>query len=237
MKIPFYFFLSFYFLIVHFDAYGQKDGYPVIVKSGQDILDFVPSNWEIIGKAEGDLNKDGLTDAVLIVQDTKEEKIIGTHNENLRILFILFKEKDNSGYSLNFQSNTYIPLDNIENMEDRFNSVDIKKGILNFSFLYFCNAGCWEMTSSTYKFRFQNNQFELIGYEDETIHRASGETSRLSINFSTRMMERSFGQMDENGDVSINNSETKLSKFSLKKLKALKELKEPQTWEFLDMIL
>ena len=45
------------------------------------------------------------------------------------------------------------------------------------------------MSNHQHKFRYQNNQFELIGYESSSTHRGTMKTTEHSINFSTNKMK------------------------------------------------
>ncbi len=54
-------------LIVTFVCRGQ-DG--VMIKTqAHSIEEFVPKNWRIIRTAQGDLNKDNIEDAALVIQE------------------------------------------------------------------------------------------------------------------------------------------------------------------------
>jgi len=49
------------------------------------------------------------------------------------------------------------------------------------------------LPSGTYIFRFQNNVFELIGYESDSYMRNTGEEEKVSINFSTNKVKSTTG--------------------------------------------
>lgn len=161
-------------------------------------MDFVPKNWKIIAKAEGDLNTDKITDLVLVIEDTKEKNIVSnnglgasTLNTNPRLLLVLFKNNKNKFY-LDKKNKINIPSEgSIENpcLEDPFLSskgIEITKGLLKLSLRYWLSCGSWEMNVNDYTFRLKNNQFELIGYDTFSLHRASGEIDESSYNFLTK---------------------------------------------------
>lgn len=50
-------------------------------KNTKEIEDFLPKNWQIIYKVDGDLNNDKLNDVVMIIEDTNPKNII--KNDNL----------------------------------------------------------------------------------------------------------------------------------------------------------
>ena len=85
------------------------------------------------------------------------------------------------------------------------------------------------MSNHTYKFRFQNHRFELVGYDSSERHRGTGETTEYSINFSARKMTTFKMTIDDN------NTETTSQEnntFKLDELKSIKSLKKPFKWEF-----
>lgn len=64
--------------------------------------------------------------------------------------------------------------------------IQISRGLLKLSLRYFLSCGSWEINVNDYTFRFQNNQFVLIGYDSFSIHRSSGEIEESSYNFLTK---------------------------------------------------
>jgi len=162
------------------------------------IEDFIPKGWEVLYHVQGDLNRDKIDDHAVIIQNTDPENIrknesLGTDRLNLnpRILLVFFKNKN--GYKLVAQNKRgFIPSENSEEnpcLEDPISEtkgISIEKGLVKLSFNYWLSCGSWSANMTTYTFRFQNGRFELIGFDDSEYHRASGETSSSSINFSTK---------------------------------------------------
>ena len=73
-------------------------------EQGNKMEDFVPKHWSAIMKVDGDLNKDGLTDTALIVEQENPNNISITEyndtlNTNPRALLVLFKQ-ENGTYKL-----------------------------------------------------------------------------------------------------------------------------------------
>src|SRR4051812_39437400 len=75
--------------------------YPNLPKSAKSINDFVPKDWETVGKAQGDLNGDKIEDSALVIKANLSKFLnkndgLGSHpfDTNPRILVILFKDKD-----------------------------------------------------------------------------------------------------------------------------------------------
>ncbi|SMC45254.1 hypothetical protein [Moheibacter sediminis] len=218
-----------------------------IPKSGKDLKDFVPINWRIIEQVEGDLNKDKKSDIVLIIEDTNPDNLF--QNENLgssiintnpRYLLVLFKTE--KGYDLKELNKTFVPTEG--DMESTCladpimdGGIEIKNGSLVLSLNYWMSCGSWYASTNAYTFRFQKNEFELIGFDSQEFHRASGEMNSTSINFSTKKMSitsggNMFGEDSEGNEVK---SEEKVEwkSFKIDKLKNLKDLKAPLEWEFM----
>jgi len=173
----------------------------------QNEMEFVPKNWKIIAKAEGDLNADKVADLVIVIEDTKMKNILSNNdglgasalNTNPRLLLVLFKNSKNKFY-LDEKNRINIPSEgNLENpcLEDPFLSskgIEITKGLLKLSLRYWLSCGSWEMNVNDYTFRLKNNQFELIGYDTFSLHRASGEIEESSYNFLTKKKSITTGK-------------------------------------------
>lgn len=201
MKIFILFLTSF---VLSFTVTAQTD-HPAIQPSGKSSDDFVPDGWKIIARADGDVNKDGLEDVALVIENTNPANFIrndgmggDTLNINPRILIVLLKNSQGN-FTLAAKNNRFIPPQNNQEspcLLDPFGEnggIIIEKGLLKIHFQNFYSCGAWEIYSYDYTFRFQNHKFELIGYDASSIHRSSGETSYTSINFSTKKMSETSG--------------------------------------------
>lgn len=207
----------------------QESDFPEIVKTGKNTSDFVPQNWKIIGEAKGDLNTDKISDAALVVQATNPKFIY--KNEGLgrsefdinpRILIVLFGTKD--GFRLAEKSNSIIATSISPTMEDPFESIQIKDRILQIEQHVFMNAGGWGTSRYTYKFRFQNGEFRLIGADKYSLQRNTGETESRSYNFLTRKVKIEIGNIeDDKGNVSTRS-------FTIRRIHTLKTYKTPFEW-------
>jgi hypothetical protein len=108
-----------------------------------------------VTKATGDLNKDGIEDLVTVTQDTigeawpyRIEVSFGTENGSFRPVVSSDKLIPESKYGYMYGSG--------------FRNVEIKKGVLYVN-MDLLRGGC------IYKFRYQNGNFELIGYTHGSI--------------------------------------------------------------------
>lgn len=178
---------------------------------GKDTLAFVPKAWRIVTRTTGDLNKDGKDDIVLVIENTNKENFIENEslgarllNVNPRYLVILFK--DNEGYRLAALNKSFIPPENDEGatcladplLQD--GGIGIKNGVLSVDLNYWLSCGSYGVSHSTYKLRWQNDQFTLIGYDSSEYSRSLGDKSSESINFITKKKATTTGgnMFDEN---------------------------------------
>lgn len=161
-------------------------------KLGLDIQRSIPASWIVRDTTSGDLNKDGKADFALVMQNNSSANYKTNNdglgydsiNSNERVLLVFFQTL--SGYELIEKADKIVPRHESPTTDDPYWGVQIKKGILETGYRFWANAGSWYMFTTTYKFRFQSNDFYLIGIEYQSIHRASMEEEKISVNFSTR---------------------------------------------------
>lgn len=170
-------------------------------EQGNKMEDFVPKHWSAIMKVDGDLNKDGLADTALIVEQENPENISVTEyndtlNTNPRALLVLFKQ-ENGTYKLAAKNDKGFiePPKESSSLLDPLGEgdINIKNNTLRLRFQYFFSAGSWYITNVEYVFRYQNSHFELIGVETNSFHRATGEETIVSFNLSTNKLETTMG--------------------------------------------
>ncbi|WP_130802800.1 hypothetical protein [Acinetobacter ihumii] len=164
---------------------------------------FIPKQWKILQTVKGDLNRDGQEDIVLVIEENNPKNILTNDrlgspklNINPRVLLVLFKT--NQGYQL-ISKNQQLPSANdaespclADPLED--GGVSISKGILKINLNYWLSCGSWYVTNNTFSFRYQDRAFKLIGFDQMSFHRASGDESHLSINFSTGKLKKISGE-------------------------------------------
>ncbi len=208
-----------------------KADYPELNKRGKDINAFVPKDWEIVGKSFGDLNADKLEDCALVIK-ANYDKFLNKNDgfrwdsfdTNPRVLVILFRDAD--GFRLAKQSNTFILAPDSPAMSEPFQKIAIRGGVLRLDFEVFFSAGSWSAYDYSYKFRFQNGKFVLIGADKTESTRNSGETESRSYNFLTRRMKISTGNFASDERENI-----RWKSFRFKKLKTIDSLGKPFDWE------
>jgi hypothetical protein len=220
------------FLLTFGIAFGQDFSYPSFNNQGKDINSFIPNGWTLLDSTQGDLNKDNHNDLVLIIQHKDSVKIIKNdfdHNETVltqpRILIILFHNQTANQYQLVEQSNSFILNHDNPNMEEPYQDISIFNDVLKIDFQIFMNMGGWGMSNNSYKFRYQDNQFVLIGADYNSVNRGSGETEDRSYNFLTKKVKVATGTIESDKQKTVWRS------IDLKELKTIKTFKQPFTWE------
>jgi hypothetical protein len=221
--------LLFVFTISSFLSKGQTFNYPSVIATGNQLSDFLPNDWIVLDSTKGDLNKDGFSDAAIILQHKDSITLVKSNGDTVvtqpRMLVILFKDQTNNRYHLVERSNSFILNHETSDMDDPYSGLRITNGVLQIDFHLFYNIGSWFMTNVSYKFYYRNSQFELIGADYHSFHRATQDFEEYSYNFLTK--RRSFSK----GNDSDNKKKTYWKRLNIGSLKTLKDLHEPFTWE------
>lgn len=172
--------------LIIFLASGTSVFGQVAPKTAKSPIEFVPPGYVVIQKIQGDLNKDDQADTVLIIKGTDKAKFVkdeysGELDRNRRGIIIALKNKD--GYEL--------ALANLDcySSENEYGGVYfapelgvfIEKGNLRVHYFH----GRYGFRD--YKFRYQNSDFELIGYDSSQNHGPITLES-VSINLVTQRM-------------------------------------------------
>jgi hypothetical protein len=221
-------------------AGAQQFRYPAAPSKGKTVAAFIPAGWEILDSASGDLNKDTRTDFALVLQHKTKKQLIkkdqyttDTVITNPRMLLLLFA--DSSGYKLMEQNNTFVPTcDQPPNvMDDPFGDISIRKGVIKIDIHYFYYMGSWNVSSYSYKFRYQDNAFALIGADCSDFHRASHDFTDCSFNFLTKKWSLKTGN-ESNAESS---TKTTWHTLELQELKTLGTFKQPFTWNVVDGVV
>ena len=228
MKRKLFFILSL-FLISSIYVFGEN--FPQKAKT---VNDFIPKGWKKILTTNGDLNKDELEDTVIVIEkedkkNIKKNAVLGPDylNLNPRILLVLFKQKDETYILASKNDKGFIQSENDEDsptLMDTLSGIDIKNNILRINFDYFLSAGSWEASQIIFTFRFQNNRFELIGYDSNSYMRNSGEQEEFSINFSTNKIKTTTG--GNMFDEKLNQPKEKWKNVNIKRKYTLDEMSD-----------
>ena len=194
---------------------------------GKELSDFLPKGFVISERINGDLNKDGIADCVLIIKGTDKSKIIKDNSpekvdRNRRGIVILFNK--NNHYELAVKNYNCFSSEN-EDGGVYFApelSIEINKGNLCIHYGHGRYGYC------TYSFRFRNSDFELIGYDSSDDH--GPIVNRVtSINFLTKkiqMKENTNQNAAEEGDEVFKETWKKIQVDKLLKLSEIKDFDE-----------
>ena len=156
----------------------------IFAQTKQSSLAFLPNGYNIFETISGDLNNDDKADCVLLIKATAKNKIIkvehlGIKDRNRRGIIVLFKKE--TGYKLVTKNEGCFSSENEDGgvyFAPDLN-VNIKKGNLCIDYGH-GRYGSWG-----YNFRYKNNNFELIGY-DNNENNGPVLNSKTSINFITK---------------------------------------------------
>ena len=155
-----------------------------------DISDLVPEGWNIVEKVEGDLNKDNIDDIAVVIEGTSEAEDEASNRE----LLIAFGNKDGT-YTLSTKAEKAIlRADEGGVWGDPFEGISIDNGSLLISFYGGSN---WRWYGN-YRFRYQDNDWYLIGATIGSFHTSTNEyTQEMDYNLLTgEYIEK---KADENG--------------------------------------
>jgi len=162
--------------------------------------DFIPEGYAEFEKYFGDLNKDGLKDCVLIIKKTDTANIVTNRfdkkvDRNRRGIIVLFKKE--KGYELadknyncfsseNEDGGVYFP-------PELWIKIENEKLYIHYGHGRY---GYWQ-----YTFRYQNSNFELIGF-DSSSNRGPIIMRETSINFLTKkkLVKENTNENAEGGD-------------------------------------
>ncbi len=130
--------------------------------SKEDISSLIPDGWHILErvegkpeKAESDLNNDGINDIAIVIEETNKSIEVAPK----RALMVAFGNNDNT-YTLSvIAENAILKADEGGAWGDPLEGISIDRGSLMISFYGGSN---WRWYR-TYRFRFQDNDWHLIG--------------------------------------------------------------------------
>lgn len=143
-----------------------------------EVSDLVPKGWNIVEKVEGDLNKDNIDDIAVVIEGTSEVEDEASNRE----LLIVFGNKDGT-YTLSTKAEkTILKADEGGVWGDPFEGISIDNGSLLISFYGGSN---WRWYGN-YRFRYQDNDWYLIGATIGSFHTSTNEyTQEMDYNLLT----------------------------------------------------
>jgi hypothetical protein len=202
----------------------EKDTASIEIKKKPE--DFIPKGYVPFDTIKGDFNKDGLEDYILIIKGTDKSKVIqheyrGELDRNRRGIIALLNK--NNGYVLAAKNYDCFSSENEEGGVYYAPELDfeIKDGKLYINYAH-GRYGYWQ-----YTFRYQNSDFELIGY-DASSNRGPIVLTETSINFLTRkkIVNHNINENTYDDDEIFEKSESKIKRTKLLKLSEIKDFDE-----------
>jgi len=192
----------------------------------KNLTDFLPKGYILFDTIYGDLNRDGLEDCILVIKGTDKKNIVkdeyrGELDRNRRGIIVLFSKNDS--YELAVKNYNCFSSENEDGgvYYAPELSVEINKGNLYLRYAH-GRYGYW-----IYTFKFQNSDFELIGYDasEDSGPRVDRE---ISINYLTKkkVIKKNTNENAEGGDEVFEKSVKNINVDKLVKLSEIKDFDE-----------
>ena len=169
------------FLAIGTNAFGQSKAR--IVKSPTELI---PKGYVVFEKTQGDLNGDNQADYIFIIKGTDKGQFVkdeyrGELDRNRRGVIVALSNEN--GYALALDNRDCFSSENEDGGVYFAPELDVSigKGSLRIHYAH-GRYGYW-----AYNFRYQNSDFELIGY-DSSQNRGPVVESSTSINLLTKKM-------------------------------------------------
>ena len=190
-------------------------------KLGRGVDDLVPKGW-VYTEATGDLNKDGIADLVVVAtpdfkENTKTRDDGFVYNFNQPLLAVYFGTAGGK-MQLWRQYDQVIPARPDEYVSIDTNLTITEKGVLRISLETFASMGGWGTEHSNFSYRYQDGDFYLIGKENQSMSRNTGEMETTSENYLTWRRQVVKENVFEDSNVTKTEKWTKLPRKSLEKL-------------------
>jgi hypothetical protein len=191
-------------------AAAQEEGgppavdYPQLPQSAPAARGFVPAGWRLEATASGDLDRDGRSDLAMVLRMNDAANVLRndglcgeTLDTNPRILAVALAQAG-GGYRLGVQDQELIPRRDNPCASDWFapEHLSIERGTVSVSLERFMSAGGWDMGTTSFTFRWEDDNLRLIGYDFSNMKRNTGDFSGVSINYLTGRAKLTRGRMD-----------------------------------------
>jgi hypothetical protein len=182
--------------------------YPELQEQGEDAQSFVPKGWVLEKEIRGDLNEDGTDDLVLVLHNADPANMLKTEwapetpvDTNARMLAVALA--GSGGYRLVVSDHDIIPrvisLTESDPLSES-GGVSIDRGSLLVSIYYFSSAGGSDTGHMDFRFRYEDEDFRLIGFDRVNVNRMSGEIKNVSVNYLNRKVVIKTGSIESDVD-------------------------------------
>lgn len=142
------------------------------------VSQLVSTNWQIISVAQGDLNQDKAQDIALLLKPKKTE-ISGPK------LFIYFNENNKYILKSSKPFDEWVYGNEKECIGSAFDesSLNIQRQVLSIKFNDEPICSNTYSLNYTYKFKYDQNHFQLIGFDSFSGNKLSGNITEKSVNY------------------------------------------------------
>ncbi|NOT62511.1 MAG: hypothetical protein HOP19_20080 [Acidobacteria bacterium] len=188
---------------------------------------FVPTGWQIEHQLEGDLNKDAVADAVLVLVETMpvnadKENLKDNLAERQRALLALLKTADGK-WSRAGVATKLLLCTRCGGAFFGVNETPVQVEIRNGVIVAHQEYGSRNLTNQTWRLRYDatTKQFGLIGLDITDFDRNTGLSMQESSNFLVGIKTITKTQMNEKGDEKILSSTRKTIAKTLKPMEAI----------------
>ncbi len=164
-----------------------------LAEKGRTAKDIVPEGWTF-QEVRGDLNKDQLEDLVVIAVSHDKAGIKTRddgyeYNLNQPVMAIYFGQQD--GSLKRWKEYPSLLLANpSEHLSYTYSLKIAPKGALIIAVEPFASAGTWQQSTYGFTYRYQDGDFYLIGKDEDSYARNSGEGEQSSYNYLTHKCQR-----------------------------------------------
>jgi hypothetical protein len=194
---------------------------PELPPRGGTVESLVPRGWTIEQRRQADFNRDGRTDALLLIRETADQGATPR-----RILLVALATAQPSGYARSAANGRLVPRDPSGQLEDPMadGEITVRPGGFDLKIGMMPATGSYLAATMRYGFRFEGGCFRLIGYDRAETHRGTLDTRDVSVNFLTGAV------IQTTGNAQSNRKQTQRSRLSSNPRRCLEDL--PSGWSF-----
>ncbi|MET0327551.1 MAG: hypothetical protein ABW163_02150 [Luteimonas sp.] len=183
--------------------------YPTLPAQAASIDRFVPEGWRTEADLRGHLDAGNTPDALLLLRMDDPANVLapGTFRServdtNPRMLVALIADAG-GGWRRVMANHVLIPRGDSPNMDDYLGESPADALRIHANRTWSVNlhswssAGSWDTSETTFTFRLEGDCMRLVGLDEDALHRGSGETTALSVNFLTGRASKRDGSIEE----------------------------------------